>query len=1042
MSVARGQGSAGERVQFQNAQDLFSNLSADYVWLALKSTREQADSKRNELRQHISGRYHELIDSADAIVGMDKTLEEFKFLMANVEESTKSLLQVHTGLQNGNTPPSQMEKNTVNEDLTETPLNEHDQRDVDMALVENIRKADVLTQAAVDIWESIDSKDLGRACQIFLCAKEVRDSLLVHAKPLTPAGKQETSPVQVDPKALEVLGLSEPIVIGQNFSQFTSSTGTTVQPPESCSVITDVWELYPYLKSHWSLTEQARDKILQEANGALPLDDTTVDSTAGAIIALVLLGDVSPEQSLSKLLQARAETLRLNLSKTSLSEKLIDGLNLIIRTVVDVAKLFLGESRRLVNVPQVETTAISSVVTAWIREQAAVLSTAAKELLASIETSKELQELRSQLVEVEKSGGALSDAASDLDRATWVEAYKGCLLPELWQNSDEALFLFDTIFADSFVERAMFLLAKGYQDRCSSFTRDVTEIIRATQKDATASLDLDIGPLSSATHGRTPETGKEDSPEDDVNFAEEEDRGGERFVVELAGLIRSENAVNRAKAAVAVVSAFRGGLLQLAQGKEGLADGSTLNVALAPPCAAATWNLLEELAAILKNTRLLLETGTLEKSEPKGDGVDTVKINSASGDLHLKNLLFVARIIDALLVVWPILLHFVSKDDLEKARGELQSMLSEIHVVFSSRSLLSSKRLLASALGAQDWSVSKETWPKLHSGWERISVNLLEGGEEGEDLGSAHEKEDNKDDTDIVILPGTVSPGAAMFSFQVSKQIHIVGDSKFISHFKVLEWIPSGASQHEANSEQTFLESCAAAFCLSSESAIQCLARNGLSLVHELYSQHLQKVEPNEAGALQVLFDLYWFLWLLDLEASDDGGGNNIRQLIEQVEDGDHIDPINWAIYDPLLQGRIRAYRERNALLFGPTLTVKAALALRGGLVLEQSQEEEALEVASAYDSNNVLHLGYLGNKTISRIPLLPIPSTMRLAQSKRPAPRRTSGSSRTLTSRRSSGQGPASGSAVKEDTKAALKAMGQVGSNLFSQASSWLKKT
>ena len=69
-------------VRFRSADDLYAQLSVGEVWNVLQHTRQEAENKRQELKELVGRRYHDLIDSADAIVGMEKSVDRFKKCIA------------------------------------------------------------------------------------------------------------------------------------------------------------------------------------------------------------------------------------------------------------------------------------------------------------------------------------------------------------------------------------------------------------------------------------------------------------------------------------------------------------------------------------------------------------------------------------------------------------------------------------------------------------------------------------------------------------------------------------------------------------------------------------------------------------------------------------------------------------------------------------------------------------------------------------------------------------------------------------------------
>jgi hypothetical protein len=269
--------------------------------------------------------------------------------------------------------------------------------------------------------------------------------------------------------------------------------------------------------------------------------------------------------------------------------------------------------------------------------------------------------------------------------------------------------------------------------------------------------------------------------------------------------------------------------------------------------------------------------------------------------------------------------------------------------------------------------------------------------------------------------------------------------------------VAAALSRSEAENLERFFDTCAKEFCRASQRAILEIADRGMELVYSLYDEYLTQAAARvkalsnplvscDAPVLQTIFDLYWFEWLLYV-SNTDGKSNQLERLVQRLVDpgNDFIDPINWELYGEVLASRVKTYRERNALLFGPMLMVKAFYQDRRtlGSTVGMGGFMGTVDSSSAYDTNNTLYLGYLGNKTLSRIPLLPISSRSlqhKLSSMRSNGSMRRGSSSDLLTAASS----PAASSTLGgvEDSASALKqVMGQVGSNLFSQASSWLNR-
>lgn len=187
-----------------------------------------------------------------------------------------------------------------------------------------------------------------------------------------------------------------------------------------------------------------------------------------------------------------------------------------------------------------------------------------------------------------------------------------------------------------------------------------------------------------------------------------------------------------------------------------------------------------------------------------------------------------------------------------------------------------------------------------------------------------------------------------------------------------------------------------------------------------------EEAEPafvNEYAALQTAFDLEWIRLQVGFDAEVDRAARELKEKLLEV----HIDPVNWALYEQHFAKSFEAFRSRSALF-----------ALGSG-------KPQAKEAANGLGVNGAAAAGSETNLvplkgSIPRIPLLPVPSTMRV--SRRPNARRSSSARMSISKAKGvSGQKGIDAEMSSEQGSvrdAAIATVTKVGSNILSQYSSY----
>jgi len=947
-------------VEFRDAEDLLRRLTADSVWLVLESTRAQVGRLRDELRTLISGRYHDLIDSADAIVGMDKTVDSFKVLAAAVEKEASAIAETDDAALSALLEAAPSDSNNEEKE----GLNPFER---------DLRAADLLTHAAVDIWEVIDSKNLWKACQRFLETEEAFQALkgdealrIQRSKKLEPVEEEISD-------AFRVLDISM-----DEFQElrFNGARENPKTPDEQ-----SIWDIYPFLKSHWALVQESKSRIINEAKAALENEEYGSEVTTGAIRALIALKHVTVLESLEMLLEARARLLEmLCQNKTEDFKNRVSGV--LQQTILDVNDLYLSSEKAVGNIGAGE---VKTKISKWLQAQRVELTHGVR---ASLANASEIEKLAEEQVR-------LSDMSLETtDTEIWEQAVVACVDPDILEIPLEGgrNFLFFLLFATAFVDQASTILAKSFEDACKDFQGTIQKVLmRVKQEDPS-------------------EKGETSSLEDDVQAEEDE-----IYHRSLATLVSAEDALQRTVAVAMIAHSFASQIDHIKMQKERFAmSKELLQVEYASKCEEGALGLLQYLQRELNEMMEVYKSVFTEL----GDEPKVVE--------SLKLILFLGRISESMVALQDESLGFLDESFRYNSRGLLNTISAKANEIWIQSTLSLCNSCLATELEKLSWN-HKRDWHALHRSWERIRMGFSEK--------SSEEQEDESEEEDI-FLPSSVSAGAAVYSFLLAKQLRMLGDSKYIPSGPALEkqhekQMRAFGWQIETDLNLGLCQSMSLEFCKSTKAAIESLCNLSFSAVSSMYRSYLaeHKEADNQLAGLQTIFDLLWFDWLLCIRNQ---GKNELQELVDEVL-MDHVDSVDWELCEKIFHSRFIAYRRRNSLLFGAILLVKAEN--KPSDPVEGKADKQA---TSTIDNDNVLYLGHLGTNTLPRIPLLPIPSSFRMQHRSAMVSKAPRMGPATLGSPH---QKAKTSSAFQDDATKALKSIGQVGSNFLSQASSFFNR-
>lgn len=142
-----------QRATFRSAEDLYTQLPVRDVVRVLAKTKQDAEKKREELRELVGQRYHDLIDSADGIISMNSTVTEFEKTLRTIDHSATLLLQ-----QDSTKRHHHAEATVV------APVAARETGGEEGELV------NLLLRAPSEIWAALDAANELKACKLYLAA--------------------------------------------------------------------------------------------------------------------------------------------------------------------------------------------------------------------------------------------------------------------------------------------------------------------------------------------------------------------------------------------------------------------------------------------------------------------------------------------------------------------------------------------------------------------------------------------------------------------------------------------------------------------------------------------------------------------------------------------------------------------------------------------------------------------------------------------------------------------------------------------------------
>ncbi|KAH9257799.1 hypothetical protein BASA81_003817 [Batrachochytrium salamandrivorans] len=151
-----------QRATFRSAEDLYTQLPVRDVVRVLAKTKQDAEKKREELRDLVGQRYHDLIDSADGIISMNSTVTEFEKTLLTIDHSATLLLQQDLTKHHHQTETTVVVVGGGEEQEAAARVKGGDGEQEELI--------NLLLRAPSEIWAALDSANELRACKLYLAA--------------------------------------------------------------------------------------------------------------------------------------------------------------------------------------------------------------------------------------------------------------------------------------------------------------------------------------------------------------------------------------------------------------------------------------------------------------------------------------------------------------------------------------------------------------------------------------------------------------------------------------------------------------------------------------------------------------------------------------------------------------------------------------------------------------------------------------------------------------------------------------------------------
>jgi hypothetical protein len=321
-------------VAFRNADDLFAQLSVRDVDQVLARTTRDADAKRDELKTLVSSRYHDLIDSADAIVGMTATVANFQDLVRDVESRAQHLLRDRPSLINisvsgdsssSRKPPNVTTNNatTVKSTLSSSSTtsaaswlandssnvlqtavaaaSRDDDDDGDAALRLDADRVNALMLLPTHVWTSVDAHHMWHAAFLFHVALALTETVKAQG---------EESKVQTTTTSQQIAAVGDSDnddmfswfgMPAESVAQLTTFRQAAATRSKSMMQVinnatnaipqnkTTLWHRFPLLRSQCQLVRDMRNRVAAKARSTLSDGSLSLLSCAGAVAAFVSL---------------------------------------------------------------------------------------------------------------------------------------------------------------------------------------------------------------------------------------------------------------------------------------------------------------------------------------------------------------------------------------------------------------------------------------------------------------------------------------------------------------------------------------------------------------------------------------------------------------------------------------------------------------------------------------------------------------------------------------------------------------------------------
>ena len=349
-------------------ESLGGELTVERVRREVKALSENIQAKQTEIQLIVGSRYHELIESADAVLGMYKSCKKLQHTLRTTLPPTFGTLATATH--------PRLHLRPWQETAAAAVARQHEQQAEKGAFPLTRQDVQLLLHAPTRLWEAMDAGQFLTAATLWADAKGIADKTEAQAQAAREGhGRKKWTPTQ--------------------------------------------WELRQVVRQQWAYLEDLQGSITAGAHALLR--DQDVGDTRQHALALVALSRLEPSlatpaQALQLFVERRGQWLEAALRDTeavdgdaaTVQVQLSRAVQALWRTVLDAHRIFVVEDKEEKEMEEKEDgealqplrqgrAAMAEALTGWVGGWLVEIHGHAQRLLRTLKSSNELASVRQAL---------------------------------------------------------------------------------------------------------------------------------------------------------------------------------------------------------------------------------------------------------------------------------------------------------------------------------------------------------------------------------------------------------------------------------------------------------------------------------------------------------------------------------------------------------------------------------------------------------------------------------------------------------------------